>query len=476
MSAAVRGRVGLWRHLRATQPADRLAPLEELLRRADFTTPYRFLEEILSGPMQGRRRLLLRLGEEARDPIEELLNAALNFEKVATPSLQRFLDWFDRGDVEIVRDAAQPQGAVRVMTAHGAKGLQAPLVILADATADPSKSPRDFLLWEPEGHEGGKFPIFRPRASERGGPIEAAIAESDRKELQEHWRLFYVAATRAEERLVIAGALGPQAKGEPPLASWYAASARAFDTLGATGAFRGRVPERPVARGPVTEKGEAVGDMPGWITEPAPIEARPPRPLAPSSLGEDAVADPPPDPAMRAAAERGRLLHALFERLPAMPAAGRAETAEAWLAGSGGVADAAVRAELVRAALAVTEDPRFADLFGPDALAEAPIAAVVEGLVVSGTVDRLVVTPDRVRVVDFKTGRRAPAAIDEIPPYHLRQMAAYAAALAVIFPDRPVEAALLYSAGPMLHVLPPELLAQHKPGLQPPEQSLASRA
>jgi ATP-dependent helicase/nuclease subunit A len=477
MNGAQPRKGGLWRHLRATQPADRLAPLEELLRRADFTTPYRFLEEVLSGPMQGRRKLLLRLGEEARDPIEELLNAALNFENVATPSLQRFLDWFDRGDVEIVRDSAQPRDAVRVMTVHGAKGLQAPLVILADATVDPSKSPRDFLLWEPEGHEGGKFPIFRPRAAERGGPLDAAIALADARELQEHWRLFYVAATRAEERLVIAGALGPKAKGEPPVSSWYAASAQAFAALGVESEFRGRVPQLPVKLqdGAKVAEGDKPA-LPAWIAQQAPAEARPPRPLAPSSLGEDLVADPPPDPAMRAAAERGRLLHALFERLPSIPADQRAEAAERWLAGSGGVGDAAVRAGLVRAALAVTEDARFAELFGSNALAEAPIAAVVEGLVVSGTVDRLVVTPDRVRVVDFKTGRRAPASIEDIPTYHLRQMAAYAAALAVIFPDRAIEAALLYTAGPTLHLLPPALLAAHKPGFSPPEQSLASRA
>ncbi len=172
MAAAVCERGGLWRHLRATQSDARLAPLQQLLRRADIATPYRFLEEILSGPMQGRRKLLLRLSEEARDPIEELLNAALNFESVATPSLQRFLDWFDRGDVDIKREADQPRGAVRVMTAHGAKGLQAPLVILADATADPARSRGDFLAWKPEDHEGEKFPIFRPRAAERGEPLE----------------------------------------------------------------------------------------------------------------------------------------------------------------------------------------------------------------------------------------------------------------------------------------------------------------
>lgn len=483
MAAAVRERGGLWRHLRATQSEERLAPLHALLRRADLATPYRFLEEILSGPLQGRRKLLRRLGEEARDPIEELLNAALNFERLATPSLQRFLDWFDRGDVEIVRDAAQPQGAVRVMTAHGAKGLQAPLVILADATVDPTRSPRDFLLWQPEAHEGPAFPIFRPRTAERGGALGAVVNAQEERELEEHWRLFYVAATRAEERLVVAGALGPQAKGVPPPKSWYAAAAAALDALevpAGEGAreFRGRTPADPVAAKDEKRLAPTTATaLPDWTGRPAPVEARPPRPLAPSSLGDDLVADPPPTPAMRLAAERGRLLHALFERLPGVAPARRAQAAERWLAAAGGVADAQLRAEIVGDALAVTEDPRFAELFGPDALAEAPIAAVVEGgHVVSGTVDRLVVLPDRVRLVDFKTGRRAPVAIGDIPAYHLRQMAAYAAALEVVFPGRAVEAGLLYTAGPVLHVLPPALLDAHKPGYARTEQSLAPGA
>ncbi|MBQ1499792.1 MAG: double-strand break repair helicase AddA [Sphingomonas sp.] len=480
MDAAVRKGGGLWRHLRKTQPEERLAPLHALLARADIATPYRFLEELLSGPLDGRRKLLRRLGEEARDPIEELLNATLNFEKVATPSLQRFLDWFDRGDVEIVRDAAQPQAAVRVMTAHGAKGLQAPLVVLADATVDPTRSPRDFLHWEPSA-ASAKLPIFRPRAAERGG-LGQVLENADARELSEHWRLFYVAATRAEERLVIAGALGPQAKGVPPQKSWYAASAAALDALGVAEGevreFKGLQPQAPVpARSrPASEPAEAAA-LPGWARRPAPEEARPPRPLAPSALGDDAVADPPPTPALRAAAARGRLLHALFERLPSVGRAERAAAAERWLAGAGGVGDPVLRAELVAAALAVTEDPRFAELFGPTSLGEAPIAAVVgDGLVVSGTVDRLVITPDHVRVVDFKTGRRAPASLAEIPPYHLRQMAAYAAALAVIFPGRVIEAGLLYAAGPVLHLLPADLLSAHKPGFTDMEQSLGLRA
>jgi ATP-dependent helicase/nuclease subunit A len=136
------------------------------------------------------------------------------------------------------------------------------------------------------------------------------------------------------------------------------------------------------------------------------------------------------------------------------------------------VSDANLRAEISATVLGVIEDGRFAALFGADSLAEAPIAAVVgEGVVVSGTVDRLLVTPERIQVVDFKTGRQAPASLAEIPPYHARQMAAYVQALAVIFPGRQIEAGLLYTAGPALFVLPAALLEAHKPGFVPPQQS-----
>ncbi|MCP3736539.1 double-strand break repair helicase AddA [Sphingomonas sp. RP10(2022)] len=472
MHAAPRDHGSLWRHLTLTQTEDRLAPLRTMLLRADIATPYQFLEELLSGPLDGRRKLLLRLGAEARDPIEELLNAALAFETTSTPSLQRFLDWFDRGDVEIVRDPSAPLDAVRVMTAHGAKGLQAPLVILADATVDPTAAPRTLVRWSPE--PGAQpIPIFRPRSAERGGPLDEAIAALERRELEEHWRLFYVAATRAEERLVIGGALGPKAKGEPPAASWYAAAARALTALGVDGIFTGTAPQPPVKPRAAThgEAAEAIV-LPDWAHRLAPAESRPSRPLAPSALGEDEVSDPPPGPAMRAAAERGRLYHALFERLPPVDPAERAASADRWLASAGGVADAQERGAIVAGVLAILDDPAYADLFGPDSLAEAPIAATLaSGLVVSGTVDRLLIAPDRIRIVDFKTGRRVPESIDDVPPYHLDQMAAYAAALAVIFPDRRIEAALLYTGGPRLFALDPALLDAHKPRFRGSEQS-----
>ncbi|MGA9581013.1 MAG: PD-(D/E)XK nuclease family protein, partial [Allosphingosinicella sp.] len=193
-----------------------------------------------------------------------------------------------------------------------------------------------------------------------------------------------------------------------------------------------------------------------------------PRPLAPSALGKDDVADPPPSPAMRAAAQRGRLLHSLFERLPEVPPEERAARAERWLERSAGIDDPELRRGLVEDACRLIADPAHAELFGPGALAEAPIAAVVAGgLVVSGSVDRLLVGPDRILVADFKTGRRAPVALDDIPVPHLRQMAAYVEALKLIFPGRPVEAKLLYTAAPILFDLPADLLDRYRPVLEP---------
>ncbi|RHW17261.1 double-strand break repair helicase AddA [Sphingomonas gilva] len=476
-----RGGAALWPHLQATCDPALLDPLRAMLARADFVPPYRFLEDILSGPLDGRRRLLARLGPEARDPIEELLGAALQFEANDTPTLQAFLDWFDRGDVDIKRDASGPGDAVRVMTVHGAKGLQAPLVILADATGDPDRSRTD--LFGLDAGLGEPLPVFSPRKEERAGPIAEALETQKRRDRAEHWRLFYVAMTRAEERLVLAGALA-KGKGEAPGDSWWARAALAMQALGGEEVeegqgkarrFVGRTPEPPVkprAR-PASAPTEPFAP-PAWLRTPAPVEARPPRPLAPSALGEDDVATPPPGPAMRAAAERGRALHALFERLPALPPDRRAAAAQAWLAQRG--FDAAEAGAIAATALGIIADPAHTAIFAPAALAEAPLTAVLaDGTVVSGVVDRLVVTPDAVRIVDFKTGR-APAAFEEVPTYHLRQMAAYAAALRIIFPGRSVSASLLYTAGPALFDLAPELLERHKPGYADAEQSLSSPA
>ena len=472
------GREGkLWPHLRGTLAEDELAIPRALLGMADLTTPHRFLETILSGPIRGRAKLIARLGEEARDPVEELLNAALAFERDAPPSLQLFVDWFDRGDVDIKRDPSKPESAVRVMTVHGAKGLQAPIVVLADATSDPDfKKPRD-LKWLAE--EGLTLPVFRPPKAELVGSLKLSAEQGDIREREEHWRLLYVALTRAEEHLFIGGALSPrQAASKMGPDCWHVRVGEALAALGAVADASGRLV--------YSREGKLVGGrkasasntgqtaaVPDWLLRAAPLEARPPRPLAPSvSEATDVEASPPPDKKMRDAARRGTLLHSLFERLPQVPPLRRADVADAWLERSAGVVDQSERAALVRDALAVIEQPDFAAIFGGDALAEAPLAGVVGARVVSGTVDRLLIGERDILVVDFKTGRRVPGSAAAVSEHHKAQMGAYAALLAQIFPEHRVRAALLYTNGPALIALPGDVLEAYKPGYSEAQDKL----
>src|SRR5690606_34828561 len=195
-------------------------------------------------------------------------------------------------------------------------------------------------------------------------------------------------------------------------------------------------------------------------------EPRPPRPLAPSAAGEDLAPDPPLAPGMlREAAQRGVLVHRLLERLPELAEGEREAAAEKWLARNAADLGEEARAEIAASALAVLAAPEWAEIFSTRVLAEVPLMAVVDGRVVAGTADRVLVERERVLVVDYKTARRQPAALEEVPQATLRQMAAYAAALGAIYPGRRIEAALLYTAAPRLIAIPGEVLAEVRRGL-----------
>jgi len=473
--------VRLWSHLRASagdpEIGELLEQLTELLGRADFGTPLQLLPWMLVGPWQARKRLVARLGTEANDPIDELLNAAMEYAATGTPSLAGFLAWFDAGDGELKRESDNATGLVRVMTVHGSKGLQAPIVILADATGDPERAREGGLdLAEPYDPER-RIPLPALARDEKVGRIRAAIEANRLADEQEHWRLLYVAMTRAEEALFVGGALGPRDKGVPPAKSWFArlhalfgAEHEVADPIWSRRWDWGAVPgPAPVAQPDLA--GEGVPPrLPDWLVAVPRAEPKPPRPLAPSALGEDVAPDPPwPPGAGRDAARRGTLIHKLLERLPDLARDQRESAALAWLERNAPDVDALARAALLHDVISVLDQPAWSDLFAPGSLAEVPIAALVGGQVVAGTIDRLIVERDCVRIVDFKTSRRPPATLDEVPRAILRQMAAYAAALEVTFPGRAIEAALVYTAAPRLIELPQQALRAHKPEFSPPE-------
>ncbi len=470
----------LWEHLRQRRHPDvdaAMTLLLELLRLADFDPPQALLHWLLVGPWQGRRKLVARLGREANDPIDELLNAANAYALSDTPSLQGFLRWFDAGDGELKREAGKAGELVRVMTVHGSKGLQAPIVILADAADNPDTSrggPLDLV--DPASEMSGdeelrRIPLPPLRKEERLGRIAAEAEKSRKAEREEHWRLLYVAMTRAEEALFVGGSLSAREKAPAP-DSWYARLESLFnadewldDPIWGARLEHGETPQS-VQLDAQAALSPPASVLPAWLFAQIGPEPRPTRPLSPSDLGEDVAADPPFPPGTgQAAARRGILMHKLLERLPELESGQRLDAAQAWLARAASELGAAERTEMAKAALAVLAHPDWQELFSPAALAEVPIAALVGTRMVAGTIDRLLVTPERIWLVDFKTARRPPAALDEMPVAVLRQMAAYVAALEASFPGRKVEAAVLYTQAPHLIAIPPDVIDRHKQAL-----------
>lgn len=462
------GRITLWQHLREQDAIQQdIEPLRAILASADFTTVYHFLEQILSGPTSGRRNFAARLGSECLVPIEEMLNAAIQFEQQQGGGLQHFLDWFDKGDIEITRTGETGANEVRILTVHGAKGLQAPIVILADVTADPEKKPdrsAELLV-----DEGRRLPLLPIRKAEAEGVLGQVSEWQKRRDAEEHMRLLYVAITRAEERLILAGSLGTRSKGEAPEASWYPWLEQGMRAMGhdwQDDALWGRamrfagnagIEGKAKAKEPLGLATAAVATPP-WLFEPAPAEARPPRPLAPSRIDDDDYGDAPAADTLRLAATRGKLIHALFERIEN---GASMDAAAHWLTQQR--VEGLDRAELLGQIRKTIDQPDFAKFFGPAARAEAPLAALVGDIVITGRVDRLVVEPELISLLDFKTGRHVPRSAEEVPAPHVRQMAHYVAALEVIFPGRRVEASLLFTHAPQIITLPDTLLAAYKP-------------
>ncbi len=438
--------------------------LNQILALADIAGPYSFLDSILSGPIDGRRRLVARLGSEANDAIDELLQQALAYEVQHPPALAGFLAWIESEGSEVKRDAEAPAAQVRLMTIHGAKGLEAPVVVLADA-AHKRKANADSYL--PVMFDGAEHPVplFHPGAKAMPVDLKAMQEARDALLAEEDLRLLYVGLTRAADHLYIGGAVGRQAfdnLGGDKDTSWHTRLARVFDTIADAETVHTKIwgEARRLRRGhwvaptpevSVVSPGDGAMDVSDVLTGLAPEPVRPIRPLTPSALPDDPAAGPPPAD-MRARAMRGTLLHKLFERLPDVPPDRRRAVAAAWLAAQGAVEPDA----LVEEAMTVLEAPGNAALFGPDALAEAPIAGLVGDRAIAGIVDRLLVEPERVLVVDFKTGLSVPASAADVPMPYKRQMAAYAAVLQRAFPGRKVEAALLYTAAAKLILLDPK--------------------
>jgi ATP-dependent helicase/nuclease subunit A len=469
--ALCHGRDGrLWRALRTradAQPRWRRAvdELMRLLARADRMPPFEFFSGLL-GEGRGRERLIARLGHEATDPIDEFLALALAYERQSAPTLQGFIAWFEAGAAEVKRDMDQGRNETRVMTVHGAKGLEANVVFLPDTCGVPDGRTDPRVLWT---DDTVPLPLWPIRAANDDAACSAARRASRAAREREYRRLLYVAATRARDRLYVCG----WQRDRRPSSSWYDLVAPAFAGPDAvdvvlpwqeTGRRIMAAQSAPCERDTDADDGAAAPTLPPqWCATVAPAEPTPPRPLTPSRPEiEPSVRSPLADDD-GARFKRGRLIHRLLQTLPELPADARAAAAARYLALPIHALDAKQQEQFAREALAVLAQPAFAPLFGPGCVAEAPIVGRVGDHVISGQVDRLVVTDDAVFVLDYKTQRPVPASPADAPRAYLAQMAAYRRALSHIYPDRTIRCCLVWTDGPVLMELPGDLLDHYTP-------------
>ena len=443
--------------------------LTDMLEETDFRSPFALFAHLLT-THDGRRKLLSRLGMDADDPIDEFLAQALEYERLHTPSLEGFLHWLEHGRLEVKRDLEQAsRNAVRVMTVHGAKGLQAPIVFLPDTLQTPSQS--DPLLWS-ANKDGRPLMLWAPRAADRDPVTTTVKSEADAARDREYRRLLYVAMTRAEDRLYICGWNTARTA---PAHCWYNMIKAALEPIAdplthpllselcTDGKTILRLAEEQSAdfeRGSRPEDEVPLIDaVPDFAETDAPREPAPPKPLAPSrpTLDDPPVVSPvAADGAQRF--QRGLLIHRLLQSLPDLPADRRASAAESFLSRrSLNLAPQDVKT-LVDETLAILADEIFAPLFGPGSKAEVPVTGLLDGHALSGQVDRLVVTDTDVMIIDYKTNRPPPRDIASVSPAYLFQMASYRAALRKIYPDHTIRCVLLWPNGPFLMEVPDDAM------------------
>jgi len=456
--------------------------LAALMDRVDFLAPFEFFETVLTEPcatsegFNGRKALTRRLGLGAHDPLDEFLNLALAYEHDHPPSLQGFAWWLGSGTAEVKREAEAAGDAVRIMTVHGAKGLQAPVVFLIDELSRPGRRPA--LLWD----EATGLPLWAGREGERDRWSERLLDAHAERAAEEERRLLYVAMTRASDRLHVCGCTTESTKTD---GTWFGMIHNALEPLVdiekvEEGALRGEGWDGATLRLTCPQERRVVppADDPDAVERVPPIDdalriallpERPiDRPISPSRLGggEAYPRSPLDEQGSDLAMRRGRVVHRLLELLPECAPESRDAMARRLAALYEPSWPEEIRDGLCTSVTSILSDPQFASLFGAGSRAEVSVSGTVADTVIAGQVDRLVVGRDEIKIVDFKTGRQAPDVVTNTPVAYLRQLAAYREILRKIYPSHRVSCALLWTDIPHIVVIPADLLDTHSPAMR----------
>ncbi len=444
---------------------------------ADTRDPHAFFARIL-GPGGGRQAFLRRLGVEAEDVLDEFLAQTLAYEQTNVPTLQGFIAWLVAGDSDVKRDTDTMRDEVRVMTVHGAKGLEADIVFLIDNGTPPSIPAYDprmlSLADEHDPRNPGPFVWMR---SVKAMPKDVGnrVKANRTRDEEEYRRLLYVGMTRAKDWLIVAGMIKQKNTNDR---RWHALVKQALEadcatTTEANGdeTLEWRAEEREARSTKAAQPGLRLGTgRPAWLDRDAPPPPAAPARLTPSTIGGDETEYAPAifagaGSGAALALARGRLVHRLLESLPEIAEADRHTLGAAYLAAFARPEKdwpEAERDALLTQVMAVMAEPVFAPLFTPGSRAEVEIAGRISRAsgeaTVAGRVDRLAVTPERVLIVDYKTNRPAPETLADVPPAYVAQLALYRMILRRLYPGRTVATALLWTDRPALMEIPDSAL------------------
>ncbi|WP_157967498.1 double-strand break repair helicase AddA [Cohaesibacter intestini] len=465
--------------------AEIFAQLFRWQSQIDFQPPFDFFAQVL-GPDGKRQAFVERLGPEADEVIDELLSRALDFEKTQTPNLQAFLAAMRQGGAEIKRDMGAADDQIRVMTVHGSKGLEAPIVFLVDGTGQPANArhhPHLVTLTHDDPDPLSDHPdlmVWKAPTANQPSPVKQSLSKLDREAEEEYLRLLYVGMTRAEDRLYLCGYRGKREASEN---CWYEVARRSLSDklLEVAHPLSGDVVHRWQLEGSfVAKDGKQEGPkgadiphapLPDWLRQPASPAPTAQSMLQPSRAADMQEAEHSPVPTLGSdlagtrtpqihdwePRRRGLLMHALFEHLPQVNQADRSAAADAYLARMASDMPAPARKALLEEVERLLDHPDYAALFGKDSLAEISISGqvVIEGEIrsVSGQIDRLLVEEDQVTLVDYKTNRHVPTDPRDIPFAYQVQLALYGHLLAPLYPGKAITCKLLWTASPAMMAL-----------------------
>lgn len=415
--------------------------LKLLLNMSGFCRPFELFNYLLV-KLDGRKNYISRMGNEVEDVLDEFLNLTISFEQKHTPSLEAFISWIEKDEVIIQKEMEQGDNdTVKIMTVHGSKGLQAPIVVLADTTRIKNQTQKSDFLWDADGN------VYFPTSSSCYDDVCKKIKEQNQEaDSDEYRRLLYVALTRAEDRLYIAGYTS-QNDANPN--SWYKLLENNLVSNIKLEEKDKRIIYETLQENSFETCNTSIQQdviIPDYTALLVPPQAESPlaKPYSPSKNMDDEteiVASPLEENGNFY--KRGTVIHKLLQYISTVNITNRETAASLFLEKQLPEFSEKERQYIVKEVLNLCNT--YLDLFSTNSLPEVPIIGETDGKIISAKVDRLVICKDKIMIVDYKTNRPAAKNVSEVPEIYLNQMAIYKKLLQKIYPDKIVETYLLWT-------------------------------